>query len=181
MLDLETFGLVPGVALRSIGAVEFELSGEIGVTFYRNIDRRSCEAAGLIVDPNTEAWWKRQSQAAQDQLLVDPHPLRDVVMAFHSWFRDQEAVTIWSHGAAFDTVLWEAAARVVGFPTSPWKFGNVRDTRTVHELFGFDVRDVQRVGTYHNALDDAVYQVKCVAAALAKGRAPERASGGLLD
>lgn len=180
MLDLETFGLVPGVALRSIGAVEFELSGETGDTFYANISRSSCEAAGLVVDPNTEAWWKRQSQAAQDVLLVDPQPLRDIVMRFHIWFRECQAVTIWSHGAAFDTALWEAAARRVEL-TPPWKFVNVRDTRTVYELFDFDVRDVQRVGTYHNALDDAVYQVKCVAAALAKGRPPERASGGLLD
>lgn len=178
MLDLETLGLAPGSALLSMGAVEFELDGRTGKTAYANIDRRSCITAGLKSDPHTEEWWKRQSQAARDALLIDPKPLKTVVQSFHGWFVARGAACIWSHGAAFDTVLWEVAAKAVG-ETVPWKFFNVRDTRTIYDTFDFDVRDIVRDGTHHNALDDAIYQIKCVAAALRKGRvaAPESVFG----
>lgn len=169
MLDLETFGLVPGVALRSIGAVEFDLDGKTGRTFYANVSRASCEAAGLTIDPKTEEWWAQQSAAARNALAVDPVPLADAIRAFNAFFIECKAECVWSHGAAFDAVLFEAAACKVGVPT-PWKFWNVRDTRTVFDVFGFDIRDIPRDGTYHNALDDAIYQVACVSAALAKGR-----------
>lgn len=170
MLDLETFGVVPGVVLRSIGAVAFDLDGATGSSFYANVDRKSCEDIGLIVDPATERWWAQQSKAARDALEVSPQPIADVAAAFHSWFAKTGATHVWSHGAAFDAVLWEAAARRLHLAT-PWKFWNVRDTRTVFDLFDFDIRDITRDGTYHNALDDARYQVRCVAAAIRKGRA----------
>lgn len=175
MLDLETFGTKPGVILRSIGAVEFELDGTLGKKIYANIDRASCEAAGLVADPRTEQWWSEQSKASQEALLVDPKPLKDVVTSFASWFGKQGAVCVWGHGAAFDPVIFEAAANAVGVEV-PWKFWNVRDTRTVFDLFGFDTSGSKRDGVYHNALDDAVFQTKCLCAALAKGRAPVVAS-----
>jgi hypothetical protein len=171
MLDLETWGTAPGSALRSIGAVFFDLDGKTGETFYRNIDKASCLDAGLTIDPSTVSWWSRQSAAAQRALEVDQMPLRNVVFDFHSWAAKAGRIRVWSQGAAFDTVLWDFAARAAGYPSVPWKFWDTRDTRTVYDLFGFDARDLPRDGTYHNALDDAVYQVKCVAAALSKGRA----------
>ncbi len=57
MLDLETWGTAPGSALRSIGAVFFDLDGKTGETFYRNIDKQSCLDAGLKIDPATVSWW----------------------------------------------------------------------------------------------------------------------------
>lgn len=169
MLDLETFGTKPGVVLRSIGAVSFELDGTIGSKIYANIDRASCEAAGLTVDPRTEQWWSEQSKASQDALLVDPKPLYDIAVSFASWFDKQGALCIWGHGASFDPVIYEAAANAVNVEV-PWKFWNVRDTRTVFDLFDFDTSGSKRDGVYHNALDDAVFQVKCLCAALKKGR-----------
>lgn len=170
MLDLETFGVAPGVVIRSLGAIEFELDGTTGKTCYANIDRQSCEDLGLTIDPRTEAWWLEQSKEAQAALLDDPMPIKVAAEAFADWFRRVGADCVWGHGAAFDPVIWEAASKAAGFPV-PWKFWNVRDTRTVFDLFDFDIRDVPRDGTYHNALDDATYQVKCLALALSKGRA----------
>lgn len=166
MLDLETFGTKPGSVLRSIGAVMFTLDGQITAEFYRNINHDSCHAAGLKVDPNTADWWSRQSQEAQDSLLVDQRQLSEVVGAFHGWFKANGGVTVWAQGANFDPALWEAAAEAVRSRV-PWKFYNVRDTRTVYDVCNFDPMSITRVGTYHNALDDAKHQVRCVAAALA--------------
>ena len=162
MLDLETLGTRPGSVIRSIAAVEFEFNGKIGETFYRNIDLRSCEDAGLIIDPDTAAWWSQQSKEAQKQLLVDQQKLVDVVLAFGRWFNHD--AYLWAHGAAFDPVLWQAATEAVG-EGIPWKFWNVRDTRTVFDLRRFDPRDISRDTLPHSALDDARWQIECLWAA----------------
>lgn len=176
MLDLETFGTAPGSVIRSIGAVEFDLSGATGKTFHLNIDEKSCLDVGLVKDPSTVAWWSQQAKAAQDALLVDPKPLRNAAVQFGQWFTGTaKATCVWGHGASFDPVLWEAACRAAGVSVMPWRFFNVRDTRTVFDLFDFDLRDVPRTGTHHSALDDALYQVKCLGLALRKGRAPTAA------
>lgn len=169
MFDLETFGTKPGSVLRSIGAAVFNLdTGDTGSTFYRNISRESCEAIGLTVDPTTEKWWSEQSKEAQDALVADHRPFAEVATAFHNWFRENNGVEIWCQGANFDSVLWEAAV-AKAWPSKnfvPWKFWNVRDTRTVYHVAGFNDKSVPRAATYHNALDDSLHQIRCVTAAL---------------
>lgn len=174
MLDIETFGTTPGAVIRSIGAVTFSLSGETGSTFYVNVDRKSCEDAGLFVDPATERWWSEQSEAARKALLVNPIPLKEALQRFTKWFVDQQAPYVWAHGANFDPPLLEAAYVRTG-GRIPWKFWNVRDTRTVFDLFKYDTRDLARNRVHHNALDDTLHQVDLIAAALRKGRQPEPA------
>jgi len=171
MFDLETWGTRPGSAIRSIGAVVFcPRSDVIGETFYHNICDVSCREAGLTVDPQTERWWAQQSLAAQESLTHDVKSLDYAVNAFHVWFGRQGGTRVWCQGANFDSVLWEAAAAAVGARV-PWKFWNVRDTRTIYEAFGFNDKSLPRSGTYHNALDDAKHQALCVRKAFAMGEA----------
>jgi hypothetical protein len=166
MLDLETYGVRPGSVIRSIGAVEFEIDGRTGDTFYRNVDQRSCEVVGLTIDPEMRAWWSQQPGDVQAILKKDPQPLRAVASDFYKWFRGcgGSTIRVWSHGAPFDTVLWQAAAEAGGGAV-PWAHWNVRDTRTLFDLTLFDVREMSRDGKAHSALDDCLFQVKCVAAA----------------
>lgn len=165
MLDLETWGTAPGSALRSIGAVMFDPhTDEIGETFYANIDDQSCLDAGLVKDPSTVAWWAKQTQQAQDSLVRDQLHFVEVANNFHSWFRQQRGMFVWSQGANFDGVLWEVAVRRVGLSV-PWKFWDTRCTRTAYDMGCFNPRSIRRVGTHHNALDDAIHQAKCVQAA----------------
>lgn len=170
MIDCETFGVTPGTALRSIGAVTFELSSEAATerTFYANISARSCLWARLHIEEGTDKWWEQQSPEAQAALKVDQRPLADVIVDFNIWCRALGTdLRVWCQGANFDAVLWEAACRATGSAV-PWKFYNVRDTRTLYELAEFDPRSLPRAGTYHNALDDARHQAACCRAAYAK-------------
>lgn len=169
MLDIETFGTRPGSVIRSIGAATFDLTGKVGKTFYVNVEKQSCLDVGLVVDPETEKWWASQSAAAQQAFLVKPKPVKTALAEFRAWFFEQSAPIVWSQGANFDPPVLEAAYHAAGVPT-PWKFYNVRDTRTVYDLFGFDTRDLVRVRTHHNALDDTIHQIALVAAALKNGR-----------
>ena len=170
MLDLETLGTVPGASIISIGAVQFDMDGSIGETFKQNISAASCREAGFVEDPNTIAWWAKQSEEAQKLVVQDTKPVQAVVSNFSQWFMRNGCEFIWGDGATFDVTLLEAAYRKLGV-AAPWKFWNVRDLRTAIHLFDFDVRDMNRVGVHHDALDDAKFQVACLAAATKSLRA----------
>lgn len=169
MLDLETWGTRPGCAIRSIGAIFFDpQSDAFGPEFYVNVSRASCEQAGLFVDPNTEAWWARQSLAARAALDADQRPLADALGMFTSFFHTNGAEYLWSHGANFDGPVLEACYVAEGTMQHPWSFWNSRCTRTLFDLAGVDTKasGIKRTGVAHNALDDARFQAKCVQAAM---------------
>jgi 3'-5' exoribonuclease-like protein len=163
MIDLETWGTMPGSALRSIGAVTFSPYGELHEekSFYSNIDRTSCEVAGLIVNPDTQNWWREQSLEAQMRLTEDCRELRDVVHDFAKWWALIGGTYVWSNGANFDEVLWRFAAERVDHGV-PWKYYNVRDTRTCWHLARLNHKAVKFEGVQHDAIADARHQAKCV-------------------
>jgi len=166
-LDLETWGIAPGCAIRSIGAVMFDpISGEIGNDFYFNIDDDSCIKAGLVKDEYTVKWWNKQSVAARDSLLVNQLPIEEVLLGFVRWFRKSKGIFVWSQGANFDEPIIQAAFRACDIE-APWRFWDVRDTRTAYEVARFNQFGVRRTGIYHNALDDARHQARCVQLAYA--------------
>lgn len=170
MLDLETWGTAPGSALRSIGAVTFDPHGYdvlVERSFYANIDQQSCIENGLKIDPETVEWWSRQSRQAEDALSFQPQWLADVVNDFNFWWRHVEGTFVWCNGANFDEVLWRAAAHAVGLAV-PWKYWNVRDTRTIWHAARINPKMIPCAGIAHNALEDARHQAKCVTQAYAK-------------
>lgn len=163
MIDLETWGTKPGSALRSIGAVVFcpdKPDEPLGAEFYANITDASCEAAGLVKDASTITWWANQGEEAQAALLADQRPLYDVLPGFTRWFREVGGQQVWGHGAAFDPVLLEAAYAAYS-ENVPWEFWDVRCCRTVLAISELSPSDF-RVGTHHNALDDAKSQALAV-------------------
>jgi hypothetical protein len=143
MVDLETWGTAPGCAIRSIGAVEFcPVTGKLGDEFYATITDASCTEAGL----------KRESG--------------DALTRFKRFWGDCEGDFFWSQGANFDEPILGWAMRAVAI-RPPWKFAHARDTRTAYHMgmsFGknYDPYSIKRAGTYHNALDDAKHQARCV-------------------
>lgn len=177
MVDLETWGTVPGSALRSIGACEFDIrTGDIGRRFLANVSRSSCEAVGLTVDPQTEAWWQAQSAEAQAG-FYEPHIALGLALGvLRNWFAAAGDFHFWCHGPSFDEPLLAAAYRAVGITELPWSFALVRCTRTIYDLAG--VIPDRSVGVHHNALDDAIAQARAVALAYAilKPQPPQVAS-----
>lgn len=164
MLDLETLGVSPGCSILSIGAVTFDQNG-VGKKFYQAITQESCERAGLVADPDTVAWWKLQSPEAQEAVFnpKDPTTFWWALGLFEEWLSEVCPELgdriIWGCGAAFDNAIL-AKAYVIARQerdAQPWKFWNDRCYRTVKALHP-DMPMPKRVGTHHNALDDAESQ-----------------------
>lgn len=169
MLDLKTWGVRPGCAIRSIGAVCFDPnSDDIGGQFYCNVSLAG--QVSLMMESDTIKWWQGQSQEAQDALAIGAKSLGVAAQSFREWFHMVNGGNVWAHGAAFDIPILDVACRAVNVPV-PWHYQAVRDTRTLYALAEFDVKGPSK-GTKHHALHDARNQVLSVQAAMRKLHSP---------
>lgn len=163
MVDLETLGSVPGCAILSIGAVGFG-PGVVGSERFEAVIRRaSCAQMGLHEDPETLDWWEHQTPEAR-RVLNDAdgqdtsEPLADALVRFSFWLRQFGSnVRVWGNGADFDNAILAAAYRAIG--TKPyWRFWNGRCYRTLKGLH--PAIKLDRAGTHHRAIDDALSQAE---------------------
>lgn len=165
MLDLETLGTSPGCVIRSIGAVAFDpADDQVGPSLYVIIDRASCEAAGLTVDPATEAWWNAQSAEARAEFETKGVELDTALDLFDAFYRahapiDLKVDRLWCNGPSFDEVILAAAYRALN-RKPPWRYNAARDCRTVYDLNGLKLQHAS--GTFHKADDDAREQALLV-------------------
>ena len=159
MIDLETMGLRPTSAIVSIGCVLFDQT-TIKDKFYTNVSLQSCLDAGLTTDKSTVDWWAKQSEEARSAWQKDDAPsLFEGLGSFGNWLRShchEKFICPWGNGSDFDLVLLKSAYESQQAET-PWRFYNHHCFRTMKNMFMVD--DTPRVGTYHNALDDAITQV----------------------
>lgn len=169
MIDLETMGKKPGCPIVSIGAVVFD--PRYGVItkqeFYVELDwMEQKQSAGLTPCMDTMVWWENQSPQARAALdgLDD---LKTELKNLSKWL--PQDCKVWGNGATFDISILEFCYDAYKLPI-PWKFWNIRDCRTVRDMFectrgglGFSAgsgRDKKNVA--HNALHDARHQAQYI-------------------
>lgn len=155
MIDIETCGTKPGCAVLSIGAVYFDRQGNIGEQFYASMGFNAL-AYGHI-DPDTMKWWSEQSEQSQKDAFggnADPVQVAKDFAKF-IWHDTKP----WGNGSVFDITILEAWFNAVGV-RCPWKFWNIRDVRTAVDLLNINPKEFTREGTFHNALDDCLHQIK---------------------
>jgi hypothetical protein len=159
MIDLETLGTEPGAPILSIGACAFGFDDSpIADTFYRAVDLESCLQFGMRPSALTIKWWMQQEVAARDRAFSDVEavPLAVALCDFSAWYNGRD-LDVWGNSARFDLGLLEAAYKLCAFNV-PWKFWQERCYRTAKSLPGARAVPLERIGTHHNALDDAVSQ-----------------------
>ena len=155
MLDLETLGTRPGDAILSIGAVKFAPEQGIIERFHTSIKADSCKALGLRAQKSTLEWWNKQSEEARAAAFAGELSIENALIKFSTWLPPKDETVIWGNGANFDNALLAAAYRAADMDVA-WHFWNDRCYRTVSAMFM--KTKVERVGTGHNALDDAETQ-----------------------
>ena len=159
MIDLEAMDTGPNAAIIAIGAVMFS-DNVTGETFYRSVDLASSMEFGGTVSASTVMWWLEQSDEAR-QALTSGGAIHILTALYDllKWLEDQcsdsNQLEVWGNGAAFDNVVLASAYDRSNWDR-PWKFYNDRCYRTVKAMYP-DI-PVERYGTAHNALDDAITQ-----------------------
>ncbi len=156
MLDLETMGSGVNSAIIALGAVAFDCTG-VHSKFYEQVSLVSSVGIGLECDPSTIMWWMQQGDDARSAFKDNDKAghINAVLARFAKWFVDVGGVEVWGNGAAFDNAILSNAYRKSG-AVQPWKFWNDRCYRTIKSMninISFD-----RIGTHHNAVDDAETQ-----------------------
>ncbi len=151
MVDLETMATHPNAAIVAIGAVRF--TEELKDTFYQVVDLQSCIQAGMDVNGDTVNWWIMQEEEARKAITEPGVELTQALTQFASWL-GKEAV-VWGNGASFDNAILTNAYYKTGIAL-PWQYYNNRCYRTV-KSFHPHIK-LARIGTLHNALDDAMSQ-----------------------
>jgi DNA polymerase III epsilon subunit-like protein len=157
MLDLETLATDSNAQIVSIGAVKFDSRG-LGSEFYSTIILEG--NSPFSVNPQTVGWWFKQSQEARDALFTpEPKRIQDVLRDFQLWFKEagDSGKEVWGNGVNFDNTILRNAFEKCHIKC-PWHFRDDRCYRTVVALNKHKGIQYKRVGTHHNALDDAKTQ-----------------------
>lgn len=168
MIDLETMDTRPTAAIVAIGAVAFDpATGRVDTEngFYSAVDLQSALDAGLTVNGSTISWWLNQSDDARKGVTTFPRHINGVLLELSRWIHDYECATypveaevdVWGNGADFDNVILTNAYHSLHL-VLPWDKYHNRCYRTLKKMFP-DIK-IQRTGTHHNALDDAIRQAE---------------------
>ena len=176
VIDLETLATTPNAKILSIGAVAVCAETGSEVKFYAVTSTHSQHDSH--VSHSTAQWWGQQSGEARQVLdlaeSAEAKTIDQVLAEFTDWVGElgkTHTVYPWGNGATFDVSILEYAFHKYG-GAAPWNFRNTRDMRTLRDvclMLGLEPKikeQVQRVGTHHNALDDAQYQARIVTTSL---------------
>ena len=169
-IDLETLGTSPDSVILSIGAVAVcTETGQI-VKFYGAcaIDSQQHRT----ISKSTLNWWESQSADARKALDFaksdDCPSLQDSLSRLTEWLGDlgkTHDVYVYGNGSDFDIAMLNHAYKQIS-DFVPWNFRRSRDMRTLYDItlrFGLDIKgNAKRVGTHHNALDDAEFQAAII-------------------
>ena len=102
-------------------------------------------------------WWLRQSNEAR-LALTENWSLNEVLLDFQNWLPTNALV--WGNGADFDNVILLSAYEAARIDC-PWSHKNNRCYRTLNAEL--NLPRAERVGTHHNAIDDAKTQaIHCI-------------------
>lgn len=157
MVDIETMGTGPDAPILSIGAVAFDSAG-IVEEFYKTCNFQSAVDSGAVIDPSTVMWWLRQDATARGALSDCQDSAISLTMALQSFvtFVGPSLLLngVWGNGATFDNVIIHQSCKRLGLES--WPFWLDKCYRTVKGAY--PAVKIERVGTHHNALDDAKSQ-----------------------
>ena len=175
MLDLEMLSLSSRAAVVQIGAVSFD---PFGTAIGRDAGFQVCVAAqsSLMlageISESTLAWWRDAPQAESAQAVMHmgstggvAFSVEEALRRFAAWWLTQDGLEVWSNGAGCDVVILEHFFRALGIEP-PWRFYNVRDTRTIWWLAESTGVWQRQKRASHVAMQDAVDQAEDVQAAV---------------
>jgi hypothetical protein len=159
MVDLETLSTHCNAAILAIGAVKFDAKRKVYDRFYQVVDTPP-DQEGFDISSDTLHWWTKQSEEAR-AVFTDPSrvPITTALKQFFKWAmsdtEDVKDIRVWGNGAAFDNVILSTAYQLCDLK-QPWMFWNDRCYRTMKNMNR--TVGLTRIGTHHNAVDDAESQ-----------------------
>lgn len=168
MVDIETLGKTNKAPVMSLGAVLFNNTGMYDRFYIRFDVEGQIDSNIRRTDGSTIKWWMSQEGAAQKVFSEQAVDTKVALQQFITFYKElllkydlqEKDLKVWGNGPTFDMTIMESLFEDYGLK-APWYFRGIRDLRTFKE-FVYDGSQTERVGTHHNALDDAEYQAQVV-------------------
>jgi len=134
-LDLETLGTSPGCAVISIGACFFdEDNGKVVAKLHHLLRIDEQLMFGMSVSQDTLEWWGRQSKECKESTLgLNPCRVTEALESLNVMFKTFKAKRVWGHGSVFDVSILQKLYEKFNIEV-PWRYQDVRDTRTLFDL-----------------------------------------------
>lgn len=142
VLDVETLSLDANAVVLTLSGVRFNQTdhelglviedGQLDIASHENLlhlrlDVTEQLLAGRSVDPDTVAWWNRQSPPAQQAVLSGP--VNRCFSAMQALSQFIEGAQVFARGTDFDPLILLSLFKQYQLP-APWKHNQVRDVRT---------------------------------------------------
>lgn len=178
MIDLETLDTEPTAVVTAVGIVMFDPYSNtppLHKLYCVTNDWSEQQKRGRTISGDTVRWWFEQDELARNALTVPQSEysistegmLREVAEFFDGYGNDVE---LWGNGADFDNVILGSLYKSYGMK-KPWSYSMNRCYRTMNSLpKGKHFIKPERIGTHHNALDDAITQAVTLQAIFAAQR-----------
>lgn len=163
MIDLETYSILPNSAIASIGACKFTLDNvenPILDTFYVNVEQSSNKKINRHYHKDTLDWWKTKPLEVKKALMENQVSIEEAITKLCDFIKTENDPKIWSQGTDFDISILKSTMFELNIK-EPWKYYNVRCSRTLAEIMGIKMLNYRSPG-HHNALQDAIDQAKVV-------------------
>ena len=161
MIDLEGLATGPDTTILTIAAQAFDPfgSGYYDRHYYARVTLESQE--NRSIDNGTIEWWATQPEHAREEAFgeQDRIPLDQALdeLGRLIW----QSKMIWAQGPTFDCTILEHAYKSY-HKALPWKYYQVRDSRTVFSLWP----ELPIPPTSHHALEDCRRQIGMLQATL---------------
>lgn len=166
-IDIETLSTQSNAVIVSIAAVKFNFNTEEIETFCVDINPKESKELGLHVSKDTLDWWRQQKPEVVKSWIKSNTGISDALSQFLEFCPPSNTMRYWCLGNNFDFPIMESSFRATN-KVAPWKYYNLSDMRTAYYLAGLSTSKEERVGLYHNALDDCLTQIKWLRKALGK-------------
>jgi exodeoxyribonuclease VIII len=166
MIDTETCSTRPNAALLQVGWCFFDpAQTEVWEGDQVNINLDSCTRLGGHYSDGTLRWWLHPDRHAARASVFSPGvPVEEALKRLSTAIASRNVKHVWAHSPSFDVVILEYYAARLGLDL-PWKFWDLRDTRTVFALAEATGWRRTKTETAHTAMADAVQQAKDVQSA----------------
>ena len=164
MWDLETQDTVPSAIVVSIGACVFDPNSDFIAekVFYAVPNRELQELRGRTSSESTMNWWATQSAEARAVFEAPQTDPRRVLVNLADYISQFNIEGVWGNGSDFDNTIMASFYNSYSI-APPWKFWKNRCHRTMKAVAQSTFEGyagVRRLGTHHNALDDAMHQAR---------------------
>ena len=161
-LDLETLDYKPSSTVLTVGGVKFNPYSVDNPydKFYYHISIDDQDRFGRTVSDDTIEWWKGQNSDIMEEAFDQTNAvsMEEFLDVLNKWIVGVDV--FWGQGYGFDYTILEDMYRNLKRPI-PWRFWEVRDSRTLFSLLREDPRKKMQKDL-HNAYADAYYQSKAI-------------------